>query len=584
MQDVRQSRICLQSALEKQRRKPAKFEEFQQYEQISPPTWQNEVIALRRCLDTLLEGREAASEEEIIAALEGLQFAAHLVGPAECYSRDDFLRIADAIYAYWESAPGKISVHSILEAFLKLGTEAAPQSNPDHTVAFCLLRRLRDDFSAGNRRALQILATVFPYTSDGDIEAAFPNLWRTLVDSLSGSTGAVQAAKILAKLAIRSEEGTDALAARLLPITLLESKGARTVITETLLPAVFTAKSQLPAALLSRLSESNTNAKHLAVYLAVCRVALSAEKPADVSSLQVEKVLSDSLTHDDPQIRYESLRLLVLLPHGKAGTSSPIQPGHWNLDREFWTYNIDDLDSVSVQTGLIGVWKDFLARCRASSYASKRDLARLQKRDSAADEGQASGVQHADNLSYIQNFLEWWLDLVVVALRPGKPYRSVINALTYLEVLINSDVDPVLTEHGLVKTSKVKSSQQWGISLALTQRQELRERLLGCITFSTYVNVKQAAFALLQRWPLEPGMLQPYYAASLQLIQQQRDADIASGILLLRLCNVKYAKSKSISTYTKPFDIIGDLLSIATGGADGDYPSIVPHGVLSAIV
>lgn len=151
-------------------------------------------------------------------------------------------------------------------------------------------------------------------------------------------------------------------------------------------------------------------------------------------------------------------------------------------------------------------------------------------------------------------------------------------------MLVNSDVDPVLTERGLRKSSKVKSAQQWGISLAIAQRQDLRDRLLGCLTFSTYVNVKQAAFALLQRWPLEPDFLQPYYAASLQLIHQQRDAEIASGILLLRLCNAKYDGAKALYPGAKPFNVISDLLSIATAGFGAEQSRIVPHGVLSAIV
>lgn len=420
------------------------------------------------------------------------------------------------------------------------------------------LQLLRETWTARDRRALQTLGQVLQATSVESVYAHFPEVWASLVAGLQESSGASQSAKVLAILVEKSyQEGVlcdaSAVSAKLYPLLLIPSTSTRQAVYETLVPILLPSIPNLLQALLETVASDNNdtlNTLTLARIGAQCTPSISA-----LTDAQMANVIRPSLIHSDPATRFEAIRLLSLLPIGSsASLTRPISSNLLDLHRLFWTYNLHDSDSATVQTGLIGVWKDFLVRCRQSSYACRREIKRHVQRQLE------DTTAHAENTKYLDNllrFFTWWTDYAIDSLKIYKPYRCHVNALNYLLVLLNEGIDPAFISNDTVSgksSRKQQTPKLWGITLHLSSNSDHQEgssttgtnlltsRLLQIIKVSTYENVKQSAFEILRRCPLSRDAVDGLVPSALSSINGQRDSDMTSGILLFRLASEKMQK------------------------------------------
>ena len=543
-------------------------------------------LAVTVALDCLAtQDSSIASQDYIALAFDNLAKVLELRKGIYEFPRNQQEALAKIIYDYWTSSDYSYNCRSLLDLVL-VGEQAGESS-----FIPSLLQVLRESFAIGNKRPLQILALIFDVTPRGLLDKQFPTLWDQLVLGLQEHAGALQAAKILVKLGREMRD----LSERLLPLLVLDVQHARQAVYETLLPGLLGPNPALLLDLSNKLETSSVSQGRLQrlAYLSLLRAGATASVSAFPDLTTVEASISSSLTHTDPTIRFEALRLLSLLPVGNK-PSQPIPSGHFALYRLFWKYNLTDSDSASVRTGLIGAWKEFIVRCKVSSSAASRDLAKSKKAEERGMPGPSSATSEtATYLQEVKGFFEQWTEAALGQLKAYKPYRCQMNSLRFLEILLGEGIDAnyklgsITTASCKGKAAVKNNSSSRPFSINIVQRPEFIVRALGCIT-STYEDIKSTAYALLTRCALSSAILEKVRQAALGLIGQQRDADIASGILLCRLFLVQQPsqENREEATLVALQTLLGSLsirLAEASRDFEGASEGTPLHGYLSAI-
>jgi len=496
--------------------------------------------AIQCALDALLSpsdsDRAAANQdsEEQLLALDVLCLAAQLAGVD--LSEDVQAHTARVIYDFWSSHLPGAHCRALLDVLL---SKPAPQKAK---LVQSILQILAD-VPFTTKRPVQLLTHIFDSTTSDDLHAYFPNLWHRLVEALYEQSGGQQAAKSLAKLAQREYgDAEDELVDLLRPLILEDKPSLRQIVFENLLPPILQKKPKLSIKLLSMLSlspSSDEDKGQLSAYLSLARVGAAWNPLLAVEVPEIEDLLATSVTHATPTIRLEALRLLGGISGGSAsGRAIPLH--HLDLYKKFWKYNIGDSDSLAVRTALVGVWKDFLTRCRHSTHAASRDISNYSKhlaKTKCDREDCATTIAMKESKAYnmaVQGFFSWWVELVIAQLDVTKPYRCQSNALKFLEGLLNEGLDPEYRRLDRTKAAKAKAAAEWPFTLTVVSAKYFVPRLITCV-ISTYEDIKQAAFAILRRCPISKSVLEEIRQPALKLVAGKRDAEIVSGTLLIRL-------------------------------------------------
>lgn len=529
-------------------------------------------------------------QKEAALAFDALAKAVGARNGSSEFRDDHQAALARVIYDYWQAQELSYNCRTLLSLALPSFEAAASTRTP---FLSSLLQNLNNGFSNGNKRALQILAIAFDAIPRGMLEEHFPSLWKQLVASLHEHSGSVQAAKIMVKLG----RGMPDLQDRMVALLLLDTPHARQAVFEIILPGLLSERSDLLLNLSTALSVhgEQKSASHSLAYLSLLRAGATAGVMGFPPLAAVETHISECLTDSDPSVRFEALRLLCALPIG-AKPSQPLPDSHLRLHALFWQYNLADSDSASVRTGLVGVWKDFIGRCRTSSSAAARESAKANRAvEQRSGSLSIAGREAQEYVEAVQTFFTDWVDQAIENLKEYKPYRCQMNALRFLEILLGEGVDPhyslnaVLNVKGKGKASI--ESANWPFAISIVNQPTFTSRTLACIT-STYEDIKTTAWQLLSRWRLPESPLSQVQQYAYRLIGQQRDADIASGILLLRLTLAQYSRcSEESYNGTNPtlvalqslLDMLNERFSVIGTDFETKAEDVPLHGFVSAL-
>lgn len=491
--------------------------------------------------------------------------------------------IAEVVYRLWTSTSPGVACRSLLEAIL------ARKSQDSAVVVQHLLRILQQTFTVGNKRSLQILIHLFDVVDVEKLEETFPDLTDKLAQCISSQSGAQPAARILGKLAIRKGEGDPLLLLEYLkPFIAQDTYRAKQAVQENLLPPILSQVPHLREPLLEWLSaEAAVSESHLFALLSLARITLSFEQESPTTNNRFDDSITTSIVHEDPLIRFEAFRLLASLPAGSAPSRS-YDVNHLKLHTMFWKYNLTDSDSPAVRTGLIGEWKHFIVRARLSSNATKRKFVKYEKLPESKSEPLA--LEEAQKyITAVEAFFDDWVKFAVAQLSPVKPYRCQIASLMFLQILLESSIDPCYQVHTQSKPGKVQDVISWPFKIQIITP-DLIDELITCIR-STYDDVRSIACAILASIQLKSKQAQLISDLGFMLVQRKREADIASATLYLRLASTSVPSSSSTqggfgavnATISKLLDMLETRLqAFRKDFADAADESPV-HGILQAI-
>lgn len=503
-------------------------------------------------------------ETAIIAAFDVVTLLAQLRSVRLSQSAQE--QLARVVYEYWGSNVSGIHCRTLLDTLLV-------RPSPDKNALLPSLLRIVANSPFTSKRPLQILSHCLDHVSIQALDASMPDLWTRLTGCLRAVTGAQPAAKVMAKYVQKDLiKRPPELIHLLLPLIRHQSEeeegsNARSLALEFLVPPIIQQSPDILPPLLSQLSPM-TNDTDLATYLSLARIGATygclTTNEDDLYSL-----IRTSVTHLDPAIRFEALRLLNALSGSKT-LSRPIPSRHFEPLFDFWFDNLGDTDSAAVRTALIGYFKEFCLRCRQSAYAADRDIIKyttqLAKATTKDQDKLKSQLQEAERYVWeVQRFFKTFAQWAVENLDVMKPYRCQSNALRYLEILLNEGLDPDFLPSAALRsqatpsrsspvtaaTSKKKTpppGASWPFSLRIVKSRSFVQHLVVCVT-STYEDIKQTAFTILRRCPLPPHIISEMHEPAMKLVAGKRDAEVTSGVLLLRLlCDAEATKQSQANS------------------------------------
>lgn len=494
--------------------------------------------ALRSSFEVLLQENGHDHVQAASAESDAFQTVTMVVQLEDfTFSKQEQANVAEVVYRLWPSTSPGVACRSLLEATLA-------RKSAD-TAAFTdqLLRILQQTFTVGNKRSLQILLHLYDAVDEGLLAEAFPDLVEKLGQCITSQSGAQHAARILSKIALRKQEGDNVkLLTFLKPFIPQEAHRAKQAVFEDLLPPVLSQVPELQQPLLEWLqTEAPTSTNHLFALLVLARISPSPDAASSEKVDRFNDLISTSLTHEHPLIRFEAFRLLASLPHG-ASPSRRFDLQHLKLHSMFWRYNLTDSDSPAVRTGLIGEWKHFIIRAKLSSNAAHRVVVKYQKRpESDAINSEAEEAQQY--LEAVQLFFSNWVTHATAQLSPVKPYRCQVSSLIFLQILLEHGIDSTFQAGVAAKGAKAKEVVIWPFKVQIVTR-SFNESLITCMR-STYDDVRNLAYAILVNTPLEPDLVQLVCDLGFLLVQRKREADIASATLYLRLASATVATEAS---------------------------------------
>lgn len=239
--------------------------------------------------------------------------------------------------------------------------------------------------------------------------------------------------------------------------------------------------------------------------------------------------------------------------------SSPLSSADYAVLRTFFTYNMT-ITSAEVRGQVNGIFIKLLTRLRTSSYAAARDAARLEgieAHERTAEEA-ARLVELQGAVEDVRSFFQWFYTLICRATHPGASYQHVVSALTFLELLLSTGVDPRFTVtasstglkpgKGALSKNLSTFSQAYPFALDLVTP-ALTLRLLACFD-STFDDIQRRALALLCRFPSPlPGLETREVAERLilrkaaRLLLSTRDSESSAAASLIQLYQHSYVSA-----------------------------------------
>lgn len=291
----------------------------------------------------------------------------------------------------------------------------------------------------------------------------------------------------------------------------------------------------------------------------LCRIDTASdfttEERTDGQPVQVlipASLLTDCILAAASELQISALSLVI----ESKTPAAPLTNAEFDILRTFFPYSLT-ITNPAARGELRGFFVKLLTRLRASTYALARDMGKITCIDEAeryTDEKQKlSEMQQFVDAS--RNFLGWMVQLVRTTLHPGASYQASITSLTFLDLILESGVDPsfsnkvqqadgtkTLTKNAGMSLNKSKQvfSQEFPFAIELITP-SLVQLLLAC-SESTYDDIQIRALTMLARFPAPLAGLeiaetaaQRILGRAAELLTSTRDFESAAASKLIQL-------------------------------------------------
>ncbi|KAJ1020671.1 hypothetical protein NDA16_004064 [Ustilago loliicola] len=291
----------------------------------------------------------------------------------------------------------------------------------------------------------------------------------------------------------------------------------------------------------------------------LCRIDTAAdfttEEQTDGQPAQVlvpASLLKDCILAAASELQISALSLVI----ESKTPAAPLTTTEFGILRTFFPYSLT-ITNPAARGELRGFFVKLLTRLRASTYALARDMGKITRIDEAEryphEKEKLSSMQQSVDAG--RDFLEWMVQLVRTTLHPGASYQASITSLTFLDLILESGVDPTfsnkaqqtdgtktLTKNAGMSLNKSKQvfSQEFPFAIKLISP-SLVQLLLAC-SESTYDDIQIRALTMLARFPAPLAGLETAEAAAqcvlgraAELLTSTRDFESAAASKLIQL-------------------------------------------------
>ncbi|MBW0485094.1 hypothetical protein O181_024809 [Austropuccinia psidii MF-1] len=279
---------------------------------------------------------------------------------------------------------------------------------------------------------------------------------------------------------------------------------------------------------------------------------LSIKDNNDSELLITPGLLKICLSHPSVSLRSSALAILCQSP----AISSPVPFEHLDLLYAFFRWNFGEV-KAELKQEIFSNLSSLVIRLRESACVSSKRLSELKVKESTfffapgeshaatshCNHEQRTDLQtlmekHKTYLQAVKSFMIKLVTLCQINLTISSPYRNQIASLRYIKVLLDSGIDqsykPMLSEKKPVPIARFP----FGINI--TDSPFIKALVIGLT--STYMDIREAAFMLLQNSSVLESTLQPdiklngqVLSYAVQCLNSKRASQTCTATLLLRL-------------------------------------------------
>lgn len=291
----------------------------------------------------------------------------------------------------------------------------------------------------------------------------------------------------------------------------------------------------------------------------LCRIDIASdfatEERIDGQPSQVivpASLLKDCILAAASELQIAALSLVI----ESKTPAAPLTSAEFDILRTFFPYSLT-ITNPAARGELRGFFVKLLTRLRASTYALARDLTkitRIAEAERYPEESEKLAAMQS-SLDASQDFLEWMVQLVRATLHAGASYQASITSLTFLDLILESGVDPTFSNNALAKQLDAALSKNAGMSLNKSKQvfsqkfpfsidlitPSLVRLLLSCSEIS-YDDIQARALSMLSRFPAPLAGLETVEAAATrilgraaELLTSTRDFESAAASKLIQL-------------------------------------------------
>ncbi|SJX62299.1 uncharacterized protein SRS1_13146 [Sporisorium reilianum f. sp. reilianum] len=263
-------------------------------------------------------------------------------------------------------------------------------------------------------------------------------------------------------------------------------------------------------------------------------------------------LLKDCILAAASELQISALSLVI----ESKTPAAPLTSAEFDILRTFFPYSLT-ITNPAARGELRGFFVKLLTRLRASTYALARDMAKITRIDEAEryphEKEKLAAMQSSLDASRL--FLEWMVQLIRATLHAGASYQASITSLTFLDLILESGVDPRFSDAAQQKDGDRALTKNAGLSLNKSKQVFLQEfpfridlitpslvkLLLSCSEIS-YDDIQTRALSMLARFPAPLAGLETVDAAAqrilgraAQLLTSTRDFESAAASKLIQL-------------------------------------------------
>ena len=263
-------------------------------------------------------------------------------------------------------------------------------------------------------------------------------------------------------------------------------------------------------------------------------------------------LLKDCILAAASELQISALSLVI----ESKTPAAPLTSAEFDILRTFFPYSLT-ITNAAARGELRGFFVKLLTRLRASTYALARDMAKITRIDEAERYPQEKEKLAAmqSSLDASRHFLEWMVQLIRTTLHAGASYQASITSLTFLDLILESGVDPKFSHGGQPKDGDRALTKNAGLSLNKSKQVFLQEfpfqidlitpslvtLLLSCSEIS-YDDIQVRALSMLARFPAPLAGLETVETAAkrilgraAELLTSTRDFESAAASRLVQL-------------------------------------------------
>ncbi|CDS02102.1 uncharacterized protein SPSC_05939 [Sporisorium scitamineum] len=263
-------------------------------------------------------------------------------------------------------------------------------------------------------------------------------------------------------------------------------------------------------------------------------------------------LLKDCILAAASELQISALSLVI----ESKTPAAPLTSAEFDILRTFFPYSLT-ITNPAARGELRGFFVKLLLRLRASTYALARDMAKITRIDEAEryphEKEKLTAMQ--SSLDASRHFLEWMVQLIRATLHAGASYQASITSLTFLDLILESGVDPRFSNAGQQKDGDRVLAKNAGLSLNKSKQVFLQEfpfridlitpslvkLLLSCSEIS-YDDIQTRALSMLARFPAPLAGLETVVAAAerilgraAELLTSTRDFESTAASKLIQL-------------------------------------------------